>query len=353
MKWIEINICTTSEASEAITEKLVILGAYGISTRDPSEIKGIISAEKSLAYADEGYVESLGDDVFINAYFASIGDKIALGIKDEENNELLTTDMLYYLTKDQKCSYEELINYVKRAVKNVGEYLDIGKGTVESKYIDDDDWANSWKKYYKPSKISDRIVIVPSWEVYEPAGGERIVLLDPGSAFGTGSHATTSMCAEIIDRIIFEIEKIYIGSDNSGHYKILDLGCGSGILSIIAGKLGATDIDAVDIDEVAVSVARDNISKNGLDNYIRCFAGQASDLKSGEYKIIVANIIADVLFDVSDEVNRLLQKGGYFIASGIIDTKKKRVVDKYISTGFELIDTKEKDDWVALVFAKS
>jgi len=356
MKWIEINICTTSEASEAITEKLIILGAYGISTRDPSEIKGIISDEKSLAYADEGYVESLGDDVFINAYFASIDDKIALGIKDEENNELLTTDKLYNMTKDQKCTYEELIDYIKRAVKSVSEYLDIGKGTVESKYIDDDDWANSWKKYYKPAKISERIVIVPSWEAYEPAEGERIVLLDPGSAFGTGSHATTSMCAEIIDSIIFKLEKIYTASENPEHFelkdKILDLGCGSGILSIIAGKLGATDIDAVDIDEVAVSVARDNIRKNGLDNAIRCFAGQASELKSGAYKIIVANIIADVLFDVSDEVKRLLQKNGYFIASGIIDSKKKRVVDKYISAGFELIETKEKEDWVALVFTK-
>jgi len=356
MKWIEINICTTSEASEAITEKLVILGAYGISTQDPLEIKGIINDGKSLAYADEGYLESLGDDVYISAYFASYGDKIALGIKDEENYDLLTTDMLYYNTKEQKCSYEELVGFVKRAVENVGEYLDTGKGTVKIRYIDDDDWANSWKKYFRPAKISERIVIVPSWESYEPLKGERTVLLDPGSAFGTGSHATTSMCAQIIDNLILKFENIHAGSKISGQFKfenkILDLGCGSGILSIIAAKLGATDIDAVDIDEVAVSVAMENIQKNGLNDCVRCIAGQASDLESGAYKVIVANIIADVLCDVSDQVDRLLQEDGYFIASGIIDTKKNKVIDKYISMGFELIETKEKDDWIALVFEK-
>lgn len=341
MEWIEISICTTSQAVEAISEKLIVLGAYGISTLDPLEIKSVINDEKSLIYADDGYIESLGDDVFIKAYFASIEGEIALGIKDEENEGLLTTDLLYHLTKDQKCTFEELLNYVHNAVNNVSCFLDTGKAEIKARIIDDDDWANSWKKYYKPLKISQRIVIVPSWENYEPKEGEIIVFLDPGSAFGTGSHATTSMCAAIIDELAMQ---------KTGRF--LDLGCGSGILSIIAAKLGISDIDAVDIDEVAVKVAKDNINKNSVNKKVNCFLAQASDLETSSYKIIAANIIADVLSDIADDISRLLIKDGYFIASGIINTKKDKVVEKYISLGFKLIETKEKEDWIALVFSK-
>ena len=163
------------------------------------------------------------------------------------------------------------------------------------------------------------------------------------------------MCAQILDNMSHNFEKDYLSSGNTSEFcfdgKVLDLGCGSGILSIIAARLGMSNIDAVDIDEVAVSVARDNVKKNQAENRINCFTGQAADLKSDSYTIVVANIIADVLIDICEEVRRLIKKQGYFIASGVINTKKDRVVEKYLSAGFYLVDTKEQDDWIALVFS--
>jgi ribosomal protein L11 methyltransferase len=342
MKWIEVEIGTSGDAADAIIEKLIILGAYGISSQDPGEIKAILDSPDSLTYADEGYVDSLGEEVVIKAYFSEFPDGVCLGIKYDENENFLPTDVLYHFSKDQKCSVDELMSFIEASINDVSQFLDIGNGSLKMKYIADEDWANCWKKYFHPMKISDRIIIAPSWEVYEPESEEKIVLLDPGSAFGTGSHATTAMCADILDRVM--------SVKDASELKILDLGCGSGILSVIAAKLGSRNIDAVDLDEMAVDVARENCSKNEVSEFVNCIKGEASDLKGNKYDIVVANIIADVIAAIAPQVKELLKDDGIFITSGIINTKKQRVLDKYLELGFGMIEEIEKDEWIAYKF---
>lgn len=342
MKWIEVELCTSGEAADAIIEKLIILGAYGISSQDPCEIKAILDSPDSLTYADEGYVDSLGEDVIIKGYFAEFPDGVRLGIKYDENENFFPTDVLYHFNKDLKCSVDELMGFIQDAINDVSQFLDIGRGSLAMKYIADEDWANCWKKYFHPMKISDRIIIAPSWEAYEGEGKEKIVLLDPGSAFGTGSHATTAMCAEFLDREMAVRE--------ASELKILDLGCGSGILSVIAAKLGAKSIDAVDLDEMAVNVAYENCIKNEVAEFVNCIKGEAADLKGNKYDIIVANIIADVIVAIAAQVKELLKDDGVFITSGIIDTKKQKVCDKYLELGFGLEKETEKEEWIAYKF---
>jgi ribosomal protein L11 methyltransferase len=342
MKWIEVEIGTSGDAADAIIEKLIILGAYGISSQDPGEIKAILDSPDSLTYADEGYVDSLGEEVVIKAYFAEFPDGVCLGIKYDENENFLPTDVLYHFSKDQKCSVSELMAFIQGAISDVSQFLDIGNGSLKMKYIADEDWANCWKKYFHPMKISNRVIIAPSWEAYEPEGDEKIVLLDPGSAFGTGSHATTAMCADFLDR--------EMSTRDASKLKVLDLGCGSGILSVIAAKLGAKDIDAVDLDEMAVDVVRENCIKNEVAEFVKCIKGEAADLSGNKYDIIIANIIADVIVAIAPQIKDLIKDDGVFITSGIINTKKQRVIGKYLESGFKMVEETEKDEWIAYKF---
>lgn len=370
MRWIELEIKTTSEASDAICEKLIILGADGVTVEDPNEIASIINAPDSLSYADEGYVESLGNFTTIKSYFAELSNGIRLGIKEDENRNFESTDVLYQVGLTRECSIEELLSLVTDAVAEVGLYLDIGENKIIWHYVDDQDWANCWKKYYQTFKLSDRIVVSPSWEEYAPKDSEILISLDPGSAFGTGTHATTAMCASLLDLEMakrsaqtYNVETIKnINSENpiitsannnsstGSGVSVLDLGCGSGILSVVAAKLGATSVDAVDIDQIAVNVAIENCNINGVSDVVNCFKGELKDLKDKSYDIVVANIIADVIAVLSADALTHLNKNGVFITSGIINTKKDRVLDACIDAGFILNKEIEKDDWVAFVF---
>ncbi|MHB1485697.1 MAG: 50S ribosomal protein L11 methyltransferase [Saccharofermentanales bacterium] len=342
MEWIELKLDTTSEAADAICEKLIILGASGVTVEDPSEIASIINAPDSLAYADEGYVDSLGDVVHVKAYFAKFGDGIRSGIKDEENKIFDSTDVLYQGIGTGQCSVEELLMLAENAVDEVSVYLDTGKRSLAWSYIADEDWANCWKKYYKPIKISDRAVISPSWESYPVKDGEFIISLDPGSAFGTGTHATTAMCAQLLDQELLRHSDL----------NILDLGCGSGILSIIAAKLGARHVDAIDIDQIAVDVTRENCRINDSSGLINCTKGEIHDVKGRKYDIVIANIIAEVICHIASEIPGLLTRDGVFIAGGIICTRKDSVLEACRKAGLLMIEEKTKDDWISFLFKK-
>lgn len=355
MRWIELEIKTTSDAADAICEKLIILGADGVTVEDPNEIAAIINAPDSLSYADEGYVESLGGFTTIKTYFAELADGIRLGIKDEENKNFESTDVLYQTINTRPCTIEELLSLVNEAVADVGQYLEIGDGIIKWRYVADEDWANCWKKYYQTLKISNRAVISPSWESYETKDGEVLISLDPGSAFGTGTHATTAMCAQLLDDELFELDNSdnnYKSLDTGHGTRVLDLGCGSGILSVIAAKLGAASVDAVDIDQIAVNVALDNCKINHVEEIVNCRKGEIKDVKGNTYQIILANIIADVIAAIVPDVPALLTEDGVFITSGIINTKKDRVLNACLGAGLQKLKEIEKDDWVAFVFKK-
>ncbi len=310
MKWYEIRINTTDEASDAVSEMLTSMGAGGVAIQDPFDIRKEIEKPNTLDYADEDFLEALGEDVIIKAYFQN-----GLSIND-------------------------LLKQVNDGLKNISQFLDVGKGLEGYGEVDDEDWSTAWKKYYKPFKLTDRIVIKPTWEEYLPEANDIIVEMDPGMAFGTGTHETTQMCSNLLDK--------YIKRGN----EVLDIGSGTGILSIIASKLGAEKVEAIDIDEVAVKVARENIEINGESSKIKVNKGILSDLKPEEQKfdLIVANIIANVIIDLSSLIPYYLKKDSLFITSGIIKERQQDVIDACTKNGMPCIDTLEMGEWVAMVF---
>lgn len=336
MRWIEITIETTEDASDAVCEMLAQLGADGIAVCDPEEIRRIIEDPESLSYADDGYVDSLGESVVIRSYFAEFSDGIRLGAKEEEYANPDGVGAIYGQIATGVHTTDEVFSVLKERLDNISQFLPIGKGMTGHRYVEEEDWANSWKKYYSILHISPRVVICPSWEDYDLKEDEVVVSLDPGSAFGTGTHETTSMCAEIIDRVLTD-------ADN-----VLDLGCGSGILSIIAAKLGARSIEAIDIDRLAVKVAQENIERNEVT--VDCHTGELKDAHRNEYDLLVANIVADVIIPLSKEFSSYLAPDGHLLVSGIINTKAEAVKVACAEAGFRLTACHQKGDWRAFLF---
>ena len=337
MRWAEFTIFTTDEASDAICEMLTGIGADGIAICDPDEIRRILEDPASLTYADEGFIDSLGEKVVIKAYFAELDDGyIRLGAKEEEfvNDEFI--NMIYGNITGKSVTCDEAKELLTAKLNEIGEFLDVGDGLKDFKYVKDEDWANNWKQDYKAFKISDRVAVIPSWLPQDSIDAPVKIMLDPGSAFGTGTHETTSMCAEFIDKLVT--------SDSS----VLDLGTGSGILAIIAHKLGAKEVEAIDIDKLAVDVARENLDINGCGEVV-CHTGELKDADKEGYDLMIANIIADVIAMIASDIPAKLNCGGKVILSGIISTKEPKVLEALKSAGLEVIERKEKNDWVALV----
>ncbi|MEG2843263.1 MAG: 50S ribosomal protein L11 methyltransferase, partial [Ruthenibacterium sp.] len=206
---------------------------------------------------------------------------------------------------------------------------------LETCGVRQEDWENGWKAYYHPLTIGARLAIVPSWEPYET---DRIVItLDPGMAFGTGTHETTALCLAALDALV------------QGGERVLDIGTGSGILAIAALKLGASEADGVDIDPMCVRTAGENAALNGVADCFQVLIGDLSDKAHGTYDIICANIVANAIKSLVPEVPTLLKKGGTFMASGIIDTRKDEVIAAIEATGLCVIAVKEEHGWVALL----
>ena len=207
--------------------------------------------------------------------------------------------------------------------------------TVETEGIEQEDWQNGWRKYYHPLEIGRRLAVVPSWQEYDT---DRVkLLLDPGLAFGTGGHETTSLCLEALDELV------------QGGERMLDIGTGSGILAIAALKLGAVSAEGVDIDPVAVRTAVENAALNQVEDRFSGLVGDLSDQASGTYQIITANIVANAIISLSLAVPGLLAEGGHFIASGIIDTRADEVEEALRAAGLAVAARKEKRGWVCFV----
>ena len=210
--------------------------------------------------------------------------------------------------------------------------------------VNEEDWANSWKAYYKPIKIGERIVIVPAWEKYTAQEGEIIVRMDPGMAFGTGTHETTRLVIKLLEKYV-----------KSG-IRVADVGCGSGILAICAAKLGADVCKAYDIDPVAVKVANENIKDSGLSDKVSC---EVSDLlrqverSEGAYDIICANIVADIIIRMMPDVGELMDENSVILASGIIVERSDDVINGFVEHGFEIVERIDENGWCALAVKKA
>jgi ribosomal protein L11 methyltransferase len=232
---------------------------------------------------------------------------------------------------------KEIINEIDARIENVKEFdVNIKDYEIFSEEVDEKDWANEWKKYYKPTKVGNRFIIKPLWEKYEAKGDEIILQMDPGMAFGTGTHETTRLCLEAIED--------YMKKDT----RVFDIGTGSGILAIGASLLGAKDVVGVDLDTVAVDSAKENVKYNHLEN-VEILHGNLMDVVNGTADIIVANIIAEVILILIDDVKKMINRSGVFISSGIIKEKEKMVTDALHEKGFSIKEVRREGEWVCIV----
>ncbi|MBM7870220.1 ribosomal protein L11 methyltransferase [Clostridium pascui] len=304
--WLEVSIITSSEATEAVAGIMYNTGVKGVSIEDPEDIEYKKNHPGDWDYFDETLL-IVKDGVVIKGYY-----------KDDE-------------------SFEEYISYIKESIGNLHTYgIDKGKGIVTVTKVNEADWENNWKKYYKPTKIGQKVVVRPIWEEYKASPEELVIDLDPGMAFGTGTHETTRMCVKALEK--------YVKEDST----VFDIGTGSGILAIAAAKLKANKVIGVDLDPVAVKSAKENISFNKVDN-IEILHGNLMDVVNGKANIVVANIIADIIIFLTDEVKSFIEKDGYFISSGIIKDRKQDVINKLKSSGFEIIEENTEGEWVCIV----
>ncbi len=250
------------------------------------------------------------------------------------NADKTVASVLVYLSADSGVS--DTLSFLRSRFAELA--ID---ATITVSGVNEEDWANSWKEYYKPIKIGEKIVIVPAWEKYEQSEGEIIVRMDPGMAFGTGTHETTRLVIRLLERYI------------KNGMRVADVGTGSGILAICASKLGAKECKAYDIDPVAVKVANENIKDSGLKN-VTC---EVSDLlrqvdKSEPYDVICANIVADIIIRMMPDVGELMNESSVILASGIIVERSEDVINAFEEHGFEIVERIDENGWCALAVKK-
>jgi ribosomal protein L11 methyltransferase len=308
MNWNEISVSTTTLAVEIISNIFIELGSKGVMIEDPSDFH--LQGQDPLAwdYMEKEVFDFGHDDVRVIGYFSS----------EEDINEKIS-------------EIEKRLDYVK----SLG--LDTGTLEIYKREVKQENWENEWKKYFNVQKVSDSIVIKPSWEEYTAKEGEKIIDIDPGMAFGTGTHETTRMCINAIEK--------YMNKGDS----LIDIGCGSGILSIAAAHLGAEKVIAVDLDKLAVKVSKENVDLNGFSNTIDVRYGDLTDVIDEKADVIVANIIADIIAKLSENIADFIKDGGYFISSGIINDKKDFVISKLKENNFDIIEESNDGEWNCIV----
>ncbi|MDO5041034.1 MAG: 50S ribosomal protein L11 methyltransferase [Peptoniphilus sp.] len=232
-----------------------------------------------------------------------------------------------YFSPEEQSEYEEL--------KEGIESENLGEVTIEEQ--DDQDWANNWKKYYHVIEVGENIAIKPLWENYDNVDGRAIVEIDPGLAFGTGMHETTSLCLEAVEKYVKEGDKVF------------DIGCGSGILGIAALKLGASSALCVDIDENCITATNNNKDLNGMGDELKVYKGNLLDVVEGKADVIISNIIAEVISEMVPDLSKHLERDGIFIFSGIIKEKTNFLKNILEKQNMEILEIKEKNQWVLIV----
>jgi ribosomal protein L11 methyltransferase len=258
-----------------------------------------------------------------------------------EITDLVPGDPAWVTVKGWFAEANDVESHQATLAARLDEIRSLGLGTIEQPqvgWVQEEDWANAWKAYFKPTKVGERLVIIPSWEPYELAEGELPLHLDPGMAFGTGTHPTTALCLRQLEGLVKE------GA------RVLDVGTGSGILAIAAARLGAAEVHAIDIDGVAVQVARENAAKNGV--AISVAQGELAAVEGGNYDLVIANIIASIIIEILPEAVPRLKDGGHLLCSGIIAEKKEQVLAAITENWLLPKVIKEEAGWVSILAVK-
>ena len=317
MKWLELHIDTNHNGIDTVVATLSALDIDGVIIDDEADF--------------QDFLENNHD------YWDYVDEDLEASMKGKSR-------VTFYLL-DSETGYAQLAA-VRMALERLkAERSDCGSLILSMENIQDADWENSWKKYYKPIEIGDRLMVIPQWELENPKvqNSDRVpLILDPGLTFGTGNHATTRLC-------LMGLEKAVKPGD-----RVLDLGCGSGILSIASLLLGAAEAKAVDIDEKCLTVAYENAGLNGIgkDTYTVMVGNVLTDPSvretlGGGYNVVLANIVADVIIGLAPMVRSMMAEGATFLCSGIIDTRAEEVAEKLKEAGLEPVESRTSEGWYA------
>ena len=317
MKWNKFRIKTTTEAEDIVCSSLMDLGIQGVEVEDKIPLT---QREKEQMFVDILPEIDVDDGV---AYIS------------------------FYLEEDE--DKEKMLQAVREELKEIGTYVNVGSMEIEESQTEDVDWVNNWKQYFNQFTIDD-VLIIPSWEDVQPEDEDKMIIhIDPGTAFGTGMHETTQLC-------IRQIKK-YVTEDT----EILDVGCGSGILGMLALKFGAKHSTGTDLDLCAIDATHENMEVNGIsrDQY-RVMIGNIIDDKEVQdqvgydrYDIVAANILADVLVPLTPVILNHLKTGGIYITSGIIEEKEETVVEAVKAAGLEVLEVNHQGEWVSVTARKN
>jgi len=311
VKWSELSIHTTNEAIEPVSNILHEAGASGVVIEDSEDLLKVREDQF-------GEIWSLSPDDFPK-------DGVILKAYLPVNSFL-----------------GETVEAIKLAVNNLVTYdINIGANVVTISEVNEEEWATAWKKYYHPVKISQRFTIVPTWETYNPVSSDELIIeLDPGMAFGTGTHPTTVMSLQALEKTV------------KPGQRVIDIGTGSGVLAIGAALLGAKQVHALDLDDIAVKAAGINVKLNKVQDRVTVAGGNLVDTIEEPGDVVVANILAEIIISFTDDAFKVVKPGGYYITSGIISAKKNDVREALERSGFKIEDIMMMEDWVTIISKK-
>jgi ribosomal protein L11 methyltransferase len=300
--WLELSVDANAESVESVSE---LLGRYGYNN-------GVVIEEPYRQDEDgENFEIDPTRRVIVRTFVA-----------DDEHG------------RQQKAAIEQALWHLRQ----IGEIGELTESRTES-----EDWANSWKEHFHVLRLGKRFVVRPTWRKFDAGKDDLVIDLDPGMAFGTGSHPSTEMCLQLMEEIQFAGKAV------------LDVGAGSGILSVAAKLLGASQVDAVEIDEYAAKALASNVELNGMSNEIQVIVGDIADVlpETSRYDVVLANLIARILIENVSNITRRVDVGGLIVASGIIEEREPDVLAAYRDHGFEIRERRKSKDWIALTLARS
>ncbi|MGN0803139.1 MAG: 50S ribosomal protein L11 methyltransferase [Candidatus Faecivicinus sp.] len=311
--WMEIKVLTTTQAADLISEILLEAGSEGTMIEDKNDVAANQRPEGQWDIIDEAIAERIGDDVKVTGYFPI----------DEHLNDVIAQ-----------------IQSELRRLRALELDFDLGKLEVITQGFENEDWSESWKKAFKPIRLGEHFVIRPGWAEFDPLPGDRVIEIDPGLAFGTGTHETTGMCTALVEKYVRPGQRV------------IDIGTGSGILAIAAAHMGADEVLATDLDPVAVRVAAENAGINGFGDRISCRCGDLLDVVDVSGDVVIANIIADVIIMLAKPVRARIADGGLFICSGIAVDRRDDVIRALNEADYEILDEPVKGEWAAFAARK-
>ena len=303
MKWIKVKVDYFSDNSAISKGKIInIFEEIGIKETEAIDYFSDNSLDYNRNFKNENKIWSIAGYIIDNRFS---GSKL----------KIINENLEKYADENEDFGYE-----------------------IYTSRCSDDDWKDEWKKYFHTVKITDNIIIKPSWDSYEATGNEKIIEIDPGMAFGTGTHETTSLCVEFLEKY------------SNGRKKLLDIGCGSGILMLIGKKIGIGNVTGIDIDDKVEEVVKENFRKNDIFENFEIIIGNLVDNINDKYDIVVSNILVDVLIELLENIEKVLDKNAIIIFSGILKEKEEEFVEKTGLYKLKNIDRNEKNNWVSLVF---